>query len=73
MKKLYNIKNNIYNMRTRNECLTDCIKNKLDTSFYNYDIELKSLCDILLCNNSSKVLKNIVKSQNKENIENGNN
>ena len=73
MEKLYNIKRDIYNMRTRKECLEQCIKNKLDISFYNYDVELNKMCDMLLCSNSSRVLKNIVKSQKKELEDNGNN
>lgn len=66
MDKLYNIKKEIYAMRSRKECLEQNIQNKLDVSFYNYDVELNKLCDMLLCSNSSRVLKNIVNSQKKE-------
>ena len=72
MNKLYNIKRDIYSMKTRNECLEQSIKAKLDISLYNYETELNKLCDMLLCSNSSRVLKNIVKSQKKV-TENGNN
>jgi len=73
MKKLYNIKNIIYNMQDRNNCLKKCINNKLNKSLNNYENELQILCDELLYNNSSKILKNIINSQKKEYDNNGNN
>lgn len=73
MRKLYNIKEDIYNMRSRSECLKQCVKEKLNVSYYNYDTELELLCGRLLGSNSVRVLKNIVKSQKKENDNNGTN
>lgn len=66
MRKLYNIRDDIYNIKSRNEGIKRCVTKKLDVSFYNYDTELELLCGRLLGSNSTRVLKNIVKSQKKE-------
>lgn len=73
MNKLNYIKNIIYNMQNRENCLKKCINEKLNNSLNNYENELQFLCDELLYNNSSKVLKNIIDVQKKENNEDGNN
>lgn len=73
MNKLNYIKKIIYNMQNRENCLKKCINEKLNNSLDNYKNELQFLCDELLYNNSSKVLKNIIDIQKKENDENGNN
>lgn len=63
MKKLYNIKSDIYNMSTREECISRCINEKLNVSLYNFDKEINSVCDSLLSSNTLRVLKNLVKSK----------
>lgn len=66
MKKLYNIRDSIYSMRSREECLTDCIKEKLNVSLYNFNQEINSICDEISVNKTLRVLKNIVKNQEKQ-------
>lgn len=52
-------------MRSRKECLTACIKEKLNISLYNFNKELYSVCDELsVVNNSLYVLRSMIKNQN---------
>ena len=64
MKKLYNIREEIYNMKTREECLKDCITEKLNVSLHNFNKEIYSVCDELsVVGNSFYVLKSMIKNQ----------